>query len=133
METLDEYLGRHRVKYFTGDELARSGSVPRALWPNMLPTVHLADLLRAAFGRTTVRSAYRGPRYNERVGGSPNSLHLTFNALDLAPESGSPDDWRNFLVSLGVKHSGGLGTYSDFVHLDTRFLVFGRTPAMWVG
>ena len=128
---LDEFLKDHGVKHFKAVELAASGLVPRKLWSNILPTVHYADLLRGVFGRTGVRSGHRGPAHNARVGGTPSSLHLSFNALDLAPEDGSPGQWKDFFFDTGLSQVGGLGLYDDFVHIDTRFLVFGRTPAYW--
>ena len=130
-DELNAFLDLRGVRHFTAEEICPARMPLRQLWTNIVPTLHFAELLRAEFGPTTVRSGYRDPVHNARVGGAPKSLHLSFNALDLAPERGDQLDWANFMAYLSLDKLGGLGTYDGFIHIDTRLLVFGRTP--WRG
>jgi uncharacterized protein YcbK (DUF882 family) len=91
----------------------------------------LLDPLRRRFGRTTVTSGYRSPLHNRAVGGAPRSFHRyelqpgRGVAADVRCARGGPREWAAFLDSLDA---GGLGTYRDFVHVDTR-----AAHARWSG
>lgn len=97
---------------------------PKALWPNLLPTLRVLDDLRTSGlvdGRR-VASGYRDPVLNTCAGGSTRSRHVSNNALDFdLPDS--PDNvarlcdyWR----SKGPAMKLGLGFYTDTrIHLDT--------------
>jgi uncharacterized protein YcbK (DUF882 family) len=91
----------------------------------------LLDPLRSRFGRTTVTSGYRSAEHNAAVGGAPRSFHRyelqpgRGVAADVRCARGGPREWAAFLDSLGA---GGLGTYRDFVHVDTR-----AARARWSG
>jgi len=104
-----------------------------SLWPNIVPTLVVADELRELVGvPLTITSAYRSPAYNAAVGGEANSFHMRFMALDLIPAGISPRSLaaaakklrgRTFKVPNTNAHftfRGGIGTYSSFVHIDTR-------------
>lgn len=129
---LDRYLSERNIRYFSADEIAPRGVYPD-LWPNIIPTLRFAMLLREEFGPTAVNSGFRDAMYNESVGGAPQSLHVSFNALDLVPRTGTPHWWNEFLLDLGLARLGGVGKYQGFVHLDTRWLVLGRPAATWEG
>ena len=133
MDYLNAFLAERHVQFFSGKEIAQRRVPPRELWPNIVPTLWFAQELRKAFGPTVVGSGYRDPSHNASVGGAPDSLHLYFNALDLTPATGTPEDWGLFLMARGLARFGGCGVYSNanFVHVDTRGLVFGRTPTTW--
>jgi uncharacterized protein YcbK (DUF882 family) len=83
----------------------------------------LLDPLRSRFGRTTVTSGYRSPEHNAAVGGAPRSFHRyelqpgRGVAADVRCARGGPREWAAFLDNRGA---GGLGTYPNFVHVDTR-------------
>jgi uncharacterized protein YcbK (DUF882 family) len=129
-QELDAFLDERGVEYFAAQEVAQRRVPPRDLWPNIVPTLWYAGKLREVFGPTVVGSGYRDPRHNQEVGGAPDSLHLYFNALDLTPSTGTPEDWASFLTARSLRLFGGCGVYLSrgFVHVDTRGLVLGRRP-----
>lgn len=130
LEELDAFLSTRGVEHFSAHEIAQRTIPPRALWPNIVPTLWFADFLRQAFGPTVVGSGYRDPWHNASIGGAPESLHLSFNALDLTPSEGTPREWADTLTLVGLRDFGGMGVYlsKNFIHIDTRDLVFGRRP-----
>jgi len=103
---------------------------PRKLWPNIGLTAQVLDRLRDLLGAPIVTtSVYRSTRYNTKIGGARNSLHKQFRAVDFIVKANSgPAEWANVLrqqlrqgkgSSRGM-FKGGVGTYSSFVHVDTR-------------
>lgn len=97
---------------------------PRALWPNILPTLRALRQLQAAGlvdGRK-VASGYREGTLNRCAGGSARSRHLSNNALDF-DLSESPDNVKrlcDFWRGQGPALKLGLGFYTDTrIHLDT--------------
>ena len=122
------------IKHFTADEFTSYFAVrrrgvtnstpPRDMWGNITATLKVVDDLRAHLGRPiTILSSYRSPAYNKAIGdAAPKSLHMRFNALDIAVAGHSPatvfhklQEWRT-----QGRFTGGLGLYHFFVHLDTR-------------
>lgn len=95
---------------------------PPDLWPNILPTL----VLRRELGleQLGIKSAYRPVDYNAAVGGSSNSAHIYFRALDLALTAA---DREPALEALLAAYAGGramgLGVYgfpvANRVHIDT--------------
>jgi len=66
-----------------------------------------------------INSAYRTKQYNENVGGSSNSNHLTGQAADIAQVNYTNDDFYNLikkLVELGLIPNGEILKYETFVH-----------------
>lgn len=81
--------------------------------------------LRARFGPCTVLSGYRTRRHNARVGGAPSSFHVwdarpegSGVAADVRFARGRPRHWAE--AAAQRPRIGGIGTYTDFVHIDTR-------------
>lgn len=127
-EGLESYLKRHGVRHFTARELSPRVPAPGGLWQNILPTVHVARLLREKFGPIGVNSGYRDALHNAAVGGTRNSLHVKFNALDLrslASDVVPPEAMWDYLRWHGWNSLMGIGLYTGFLHIDTRVLVFG--------
>lgn len=97
---------------------------PRELWPNIVPTARVLDELRRRVGAPiAILSAYRSPAYNRAIGGAGASMHMQFKAIDFVVRShSSPLDWARALREMRSSglFSGGIGTYSGFVHVDTR-------------
>lgn len=87
---------------------------------NLMQIANLAQGLRDRFGKPiTIRSGYRDPVTNKRVGGASQSQHVQGNAIDLAIPGHRPIDLYNALNS---SWKGGLA-YSnsmDFLHIDRR-------------
>jgi len=130
-ESLQEFLRQRGIYHFTASEICPRSVPNRESWPNIIPTLRYATVLRQRFGPCTVTSGYRDPVHNREVGGARRSLHLSFNALDCIFESGTPEEWAEAALELGLRTFGGVKCYDTFAHLDTRNLVFGRLP--WRG
>ena len=87
-------------------------------------TVRLADEIRRRAGvPLNVNSGVRCTRHNADVGGVWNSLHLTGQAIDLAPIGGNIPVSRLQEIAEQVQaekmpNRGGLGRYDWGVHLD---------------
>lgn len=84
-------------------------------------TVQMADEIRKRVGvPLTVNSGVRCKRHNAEVGGVPNSLHTTGQAVDLSGNI-SPARLREIAEQVQaemVPGRGGLGLYSWGVHID---------------
>jgi len=97
---------------------------PAELWTNILPTAKVIDEFRKRIGASVViTNAYRSPLYNKAVGGAKQSQHLKFRAVDFVVRGNStPADWASVLKAMRTEglFKGGIGTYSSFVHVDTR-------------
>lgn len=87
-------------------------------------TVRLADEIRRRAGvPLNVNSGVRCKQHNADVGGVSNSLHLTGQAIDLAPIGGNISVARLQEIAEQVQAErmpgrGGLGRYSWGVHVD---------------
>ena len=85
--------------------------------------VYICQNVRHHFDRpVTITSGCRCPEHNASVGGAENSQHVAGRAADIVVSGVYPDEVWMYLESqsaeLGV---GGLGSYSDFTHVDTRY------------
>lgn len=132
--TFTEYFDFHGFKHFKADEFTSYFSVhrhgatnsppPQELWPNIIPTVKVVEALREHFGRPIViLSSYRSPAYNAAIdGAATKSLHMQFQALDIAVSGKTPREVFAVLSKWRAegKFKGGLGLYNGFVHVDTR-------------
>jgi len=77
-----------------------------------------------------INSAYRCPQHNAAVGGSKNSQHMLGNAADVRIPTGlSPRLVVEFLER--IPYVGGIGLYSNFVHIDIRPRMVNGTREMW--
>lgn len=96
---------------------------PVQLWDNIIPTVRILDKLRTYYNSPVIiTNGYRNETYNDLIGGSTNSQHKEFRALDFYVKGHEPmvvsrklQEWR-----IEGKFTGGIGTYKTFTHLDTR-------------
>ena len=127
-----KFLKGLRLRHFTpGEIIAQSERIrggvtnslpPEKLWPNIVPTLWVADQLRRHLGYPLIiTSAYRSEEYNKKCGGAVRSQHKNNTALDLIPRV-TPREAFNALKKLrdAGAFQGGLGLYTSFVHIDTR-------------
>jgi len=104
-------IGRH----FTLQELTHSNTATAEGIPNHPGPAEVAalralcarvlDPLREALGKPiTINCAYRGPVLNRRVGGVPNSQHLTGQAADLQSPQATVLELFKLTISLGLPY-----------------------------
>ncbi|MDF1826028.1 MAG: D-Ala-D-Ala carboxypeptidase family metallohydrolase [Verrucomicrobiales bacterium] len=127
------FLGGLSLRYITANEIIRPhrnvrGGIanelpPRHMWKRLVPTLRVADEIRHRLGSPLklINSAYRSPDYNLACSGATQSFHMQNRALDLmfreGPEAASAASKE--LREEGF-FKGGIGTYSSFIHIDTR-------------
>jgi hypothetical protein len=114
------------IKYFTKEELACKGTGIVKLDPRFAEAL---PKFREAWGEAvTPNSVCRTPEHNAKVGGNPNSLHMTENhkwptlgcmAIDWP--------WRGWSVEKQIKFAKlawsmgwSVGLHNAFCHLDRR-------------
>lgn len=95
---------------------------PRVLWPNIVKTAVVVQIVRDILGPVIIHSTYRSPEYNRSVGGKRSSLHVQFNAIDFDVRGVDHATVFQLLHDLRDKEvfKGGLGLYSWGCHVDTR-------------
>jgi len=129
-------MDRWQIKHFVADELVK---LSNGNWegPNIVPppvrmldtiemTIKTADEIRDKWGAPIrVNSGYRPPLYNKLIGGSDNSAHMYFFALDLYPINGQVEKFHDLVVPyFNGEFEGdtvipsGLGLYDWGVHID---------------
>lgn len=157
LQALDAFLKAHGVVSFTAAEIARVGATRHgvtntmpapALWPHILPTLHVLQNIRNVIGGPiVVLSGYRDTAYNAEVGGATESMHPMFCAIDWRPQEFEKFHVSDLVRLVDTYGPGGRyigrGAYEDahpedaiktgFVHLDCRGLVFGHKGAAWQG
>lgn len=115
------------IKYFTREEFrCQCGGKYCDGFPAEMAeeTVRLADEIRRRAGvPINVSSGVRCKQHNADVGGVWNSLHLTGQAVDLAPIGGDISVARLQEIAEQVQaekmpNRGGLGRYAWGVHID---------------
>lgn len=90
--------------------------------------VEVLQKIRSHFGKAVViNSAYRTPTYNNKVGGATYSQHLYGTAADIKISGVAPKDVATYAETL-LQNTGGIGIYSNFVHVDVR-----RDKSRWNG
>lgn len=124
------------IPYFTRSELACQGTGELKLSTVLKITL---PYLRYKWGKPLiVTSGCRSPEHNRKIGGHPNSLHLTENpkyktngcaAVDISTRRWSEEEKEEFIkliTSLGWNY----GVASTFIHVD-RGQDFGKGFTTW--
>lgn len=92
--------------------------------------VMVLQSIRSHFGKSvTINSAYRTPEYNrsKAVGGVDGSQHCYGTAADIKVSGVTPAKVAAYARSI-MPDWGGVGTYSNFTHIDVR-----ETKSDWKG
>ena len=83
--------------------------------------VKIADQIRTKIGKPiTINSGLRCKTHNSNVGGVSNSQHLLGKAADLGCPSGCTPSQMASIAEEIMGDTGGIGTYSWGIHIDTR-------------
>ncbi len=77
----------------------------------------LQTLRERSGGPLIVRSGYRCPTHNSRIGGATRSRHMAGDAADVYSNIRSNFELLKIAESMGF---GGIGIGSTIVHVDTR-------------
>lgn len=96
---------------------------PPEKWENGVALVELLESIRKMVGRPVrLNSVYRSPAYNAAIGGAKHSQHKEFRAADLTVDGMKPKDVAHIVHAMrnNGAFAGGVGTYRNFVHIDTR-------------
>lgn len=88
--------------------------------PRILPELRdkLVQLAARLNTNLTITSAYRSPAYNERVGGSKNSMHVQGKAVDIVQTGYTIAERQRFIIAAHDLGLHGIGIYNTFTHLD---------------
>lgn len=90
--------------------------------------VKILEQVRKHFGRPVyVTSGNRNKAHNLKIGGEPDSMHLLGIAADIKVMGITAKEVYNYINSQ-YPYTLGLGLYSSWVHVDTRF-----AKARWEG
>jgi len=124
------------IPYFKAYELACQGTGVIQL--DRMLALHL-PVLRSKWNKPlNLTSACRTPKHNEKVGGHPNSLHLTENpkyetsgcvAVDIATRTWSDAEKKDF-CDLAWDLGWNYGVANTFIHVD-RGQDFGISARNW--
>ncbi len=80
--------------------------------------ITVLEKIRERFGSPIlITSGNRCPKYNRSVGGAQHSQHLKSRAADIQIKGITP---REAQVWINKWHTGGMGRYESFTHIDTR-------------
>ncbi len=83
--------------------------------PNL---VNILQQVRDYIGKPVhITSGYRCRKHNTAVGGAERSQHMLGTAADIYVDDVSMEQIADIADKIG---SGGIGVYSNFVHVDTR-------------
>lgn len=126
---LSEYLKNHEclagsycTKNFSWAELLvnQSEKPPLAVLENLLKVALLLQKYRNTVFRNspiTITSGWRSQSYNKKVGGYPNSYHLTGMAVDFVVKNYTPPQVQ---MMLDPVHRGGMEYAPGWTHIDIR-------------
>src|SRR3989339_405487 len=101
---IKEIIAANNIVNFSEEEILNGypeKNIPVNLIPNIAPTLKLLQMIRTSIGKPIiVHSTYRDKHHNAEVKGKTNSLHLVFNAFDIAPEGYTFNQLENIFNDL---------------------------------
>ena len=145
-------LQKNSIVNFTEAEILHKNSlsaIPEELIPNIFPTLKILQQIRTDLNiPIKINSTFRTKEHNAAIGGSPNSLHLYFNAIDFSVKGFTAANYNNlvyrinarcYITSIEFQEENriltpsimGIGLYPNFIHIDTRGLLGFKAPARW--
>ena len=120
------------------DAEAQRNGVPYKYWNNIQAVMDRLEIVRKAFDGESivVRSGYRSPAYNKKIGGAKRSQHLYGKAADIYVKDKKISCYmlaKTVFDNTNLrKLFGGFGLGSDNnVHLDIRTKSNPLRPSMW--
>ena len=150
---------QHKILNFSEAEILHNNNIadiPPELIPNIFPTLKILQQIRTDLNiPIKINSTFRTKEHNAAVGGSPNSLHLYFNAIDFSVKGFTAANYnhlvyrinaRSYVTSIEFQGENriitpnimGIGLYPNFIHIDTRGLLGlayrqagFKAPARW--
>ena len=82
--------------------------------------ITLLEAVREHFGAAIeVTSGYRCKKHNDDVGSTDSSQHRKSTAADIQVGRFKPRQVADYIAGI-MPHSGGIGRYSSFTHVDVR-------------
>lgn len=82
--------------------------------------VEILQKIRNYFGKPIIiTSAYRNYAHNRKIGGVSNSQHCKGTAADICISTVEPAEIAKYAEYI-MPNKGGIGLYSNFVHIDVR-------------
>ena len=111
------------IKYFKKPEFACKCGKYCDGYPSEIDMdmVKIADQIRARIGKPIyINSGLRCKTHNANVGGVSNSQHLFGKAADLGCPPGCTPSQMASIAEEIMGDTGGIGTYSWGIHIDTR-------------
>lgn len=82
--------------------------------------VNILQKVRDHYGKPVhINSAYRTEVHNAKIGGATYSQHKYGTAADIYIDGVTPKELAAYIDTL-LPSSGGIGIYSNFVHVDVR-------------
>jgi hypothetical protein len=127
------------IDFFPAHELRCKGTGIIRLDPRFADAL---PKLRKAWGKPlTANSVCRSPSHNAKIGGNPNSLHMTENkrwncatmAADIAWR-GWPESEQLAFAKLALKMGWRVGLHDGFCHIDRLYDLHGtgHYPAVFL-
>lgn len=113
IKTGEYYITQHfRAKEFQCKDKSEELLIAREL-------LEILEDIRNHFDSPVViNSGYRTPKWNEKVGGTPNSYHCKGMAADIVVKGHSSLEVARYANS--IMQEGGIIRYTNFTHIDVR-------------
>lgn len=110
---------------FTWAEVTHNGTrqiLNYKMTENAIELAKKMQPIRDKLGKITINSWYRDMESNKKAGGATQSMHLVCGAADIVIDSlkdkSGKEQYKAIVKALGYEWDGGVGIYSNRVHLD---------------